>query len=319
MPLKERIVNNRIINNLLLFAQTASLPGFGNVSLYNVGLFFFEEIMRDSINIRAASIAYNLFLAFFPLTIFLFTLIPYIPIDNLEAELLHFMNELLPDYTYKTIEATIQDIVNIPRRGLTSVGFLLALFFASNGVSSMIEAFEKDNSAFKNEVFYIKKLKAIGITILLTLILLVTIVLIIGGQLVLNKIITVLNIEDGIVHYLLLFVQFLTFFFLTLNSIALIYYLAPSVKDRWSFFSPGVTFTTVVVLLTTYGFTFFINNFNSYNRVYGSIGAIMAVMLLIYLFSLFLIIGFELNASIALNKSLGNKLDKKILTPDDFL
>jgi len=310
MPIKEQIANNRFINNLLQFAQSVSLPGFGNVSLYNVGLFFIDEIMRDSINIRAASISYNLFLAFFPLTIFFFTLIPYIPVDNLEGQLLQFMNELLPDYTYKTIESTIQDIVNIPRRGLTSLGFFLALFFASNGVSSMIAAFDKDNPAFKTETFYIKKLKAIGITILLTIMLLTTLILIIGGQLVLNKIITFLNIEDSMVRYLLFFIQFLTFFFLTFNSIALIYYLAPSLKDRWNYFSPGVTFTTIVVLLTTYGFTFFINNFNSYNRVYGSIGAIMAVMLLIYLYSLFLIIGFELNASIALNKSLGNKLKR---------
>lgn len=312
MPLKEHISNNRFISNILQFAQTVSLPGFGNVSLYNVGLFFIDEIMRDSINIRAASISYNLFLAFFPLTIFLFTLIPYIPIENLEDQLLYLMNDLLPDYTYKTIESTIQDIVNIPRKGLTSIGFLLALFFASNGVSSMIEAFEKDNSAFKNEAFYVKKIKAIGITILLTMILLITLILIIGGQLLLNKITNILNIEDGIAHYLLLFIQFVTFFFLTLNSIALIYYMAPSVKDRWSYFSPGVTFTTVVVLITTYGFSFFINNFNSYNRVYGSIGAIMAVMLLIYIYSLVLIIGFELNASIALNKSLGNKLENVI-------
>lgn len=312
MPLKEHISNNRFISKILQFAQTVSLPGFGNVSLYNVGLFFIDEIMRDSINIRAASISYNLFLAFFPLTIFLFTLIPYIPIENLEDQLLYLMNDLLPDYTYKTIESTIQDIVNIPRKGLTSIGFLLALFFASNGVSSMIEAFEKDNSAFKNEAFYVKKIKAIGITILLTMILLITLILIIGGQLLLNKITNILNIEDGIAHYLLLFIQFVTFFFLTLNSIALIYYMAPSVKDRWSYFSPGVTFTTVVVLITTYGFSFFINNFNSYNRVYGSIGAIMAVMLLIYIYSLVLIIGFELNASIALNKSLGNKLENVI-------
>jgi len=196
MPtIKEHIANNRFISNILEFAQTVSLPGFDNVSLYNVGLFFIDEIMRDSINIRAASISYNLFLAFFPLTIFLFTLIPYIPIENLEDQLLYFIDELLPEYTYKTIESTIQDIVNIPRKGLTSIGFLLALFFASNGVSSMIGAFEKDNPAFKNEVFYVKKMKAIGITILLTLILLITLILIIGGQLVLNKITSALNID----------------------------------------------------------------------------------------------------------------------------
>ncbi len=312
MNLRNRIAKSKTISYLLSTAKQISLPGFGHVPLYNVIQFFIEEIQQDSINIRASSIAYNIFLAVFPLTIFFFTLIPHIPVDDLQAQLLTLMHDLLPEYTYKTIETTILDIISIPRKGLTSIGFILALFFASNGVGSMIATFDKVNPAFKNETFYVKRLKAIAITILLTLVLIITIILIIGGQLVLSEITSIFNIKDGVVYYLLKVIQFLTFFFLTFNSVALIYYFAPSVKTRWNYFSAGATFTTMLVLISTYGFTYFINNFNSYNKVYGSIGAIMAVMVLLYIYSMFLIIGFELNASIALNKSLGNKIDRKV-------
>lgn len=308
MNFKTWITQSKTIGYLITSAKQISLPGFGKVPLYNVIQFFIREIQQDSINVRAGSIAYNIFLAVFPLTIFFFTLIPHIPVDNLQEQLLTLMHDLLPEYTFKTIETTILDIISIPRKGLTSFGFILALFFASNGVGSMIATFDKDNLAFKNETFYVKRLKAIAITILLTLVLIITIILIIGGQLVLSEITSIFNIKDGVAYYLLKLIQFFTFFFLTFNSVALIYYFAPSLKDRWSYFSAGATFTTILVLLSTYGFTFFINNFNSYNRVYGSIGAIMAVMVLLYIYSMLLIIGFELNASIALNKSLGNRL-----------
>jgi len=305
MKLKNRIAKSKTINYLLSSAKQISLPGFGKVPLYNVVQFFIDEIQQDS----TGSIAYNIFLAVFPLTIFFFTLIPHIPVDNLQEQLLTLMHDLLPEYTYKTIETTILDIISIPRKGLTSFGFILALFFASNGVGSMIATFDKVNPAFKNEAFYVKRLKAIAITILLTIVLIITIILIIGGQLVLTEITSIFNIKDGVAYYLLKCIQFLTFFFLTFNSVALIYYFAPSVKNRWNYFSAGATCTTILVLLSTYGFTFFINNFNSYNKVYGSIGAIMVVMVLLYIYSLFLIIGFELNASIALNKSLGNRIE----------
>lgn len=308
MSLKNWIAKSKTINNLLSSAKQISLPGFGKVPIYNVVQFFIKEIQQDSINVRAGSIAYNIFLAVFPLTIFFFTLIPHVPVDNLQAQLLTLMHDLLPEYTYKTIETTILDIISIPRKGLTSFGFILALFFASNGVGSMIATFDKENLAFKNQAFYVKRLKAIAITILLTIVLIITIILIIGGQLVLTEINSIFSIKDGVAYYLLKSIQFLTFFFLTFNSVALIYYFAPSVKNRWNYFSAGATCTTILVLLSTYGFTFFINNFNSYNKIYGSIGAIMAVMVLFYIYSLFLIIGFELNASIALNKSLGNRI-----------
>lgn len=297
------ITENAFVDRIIQFTKGASLPGFGGVSLFNVVSFFISEIQRDSINVRAASMSFNIFLALFPLTIFFFTLIPHIPVENLTELLLGFMSDLLPEYTFKTIESTIEDLVSIPRKGLASVGFILALFFASNGVGSMITAFEKNNPAFKNQAFYVKKLKAIALTVVLTILLIITLVLIIGGTLVVNKVTDLLHIQSGISYAILFVLQILMLFFLIFNSVAIIYFFAPSLNVKWNYFSPGATFTTLMILLTTYGFSFFINNFNSYNRIYGSIGAIMAVMLLIYIFSMVVIIGFELNASIAINRS----------------
>lgn len=302
-----RIAEQKQVKKVLAFARSASLPGFGGIPIFNVAEFFIREIQRDNMNVRAASISYNIFLALFPLIIFLFTLLPLFPVENLQSQLMLFFQDILPEYTFKAIESTINDILSIPRTGLASLGFVMALFFASNGVQSMIIAFDKDNPAFGNDSYLMQRIKAIGITILLTSILIFTIILIIVGQIGMWRIIEFMNITGGASYFLIQFLELFFLFFFTFNSVALIYYLAPSLKERWNYFSPGATFTTATILITLFGFSFFINNFDSYNRLYGSIGAIMAVMLLIYICSLLLIIGFELNASIALNKTLRDR------------
>ncbi|MFM9644433.1 YihY/virulence factor BrkB family protein, partial [Streptomyces turgidiscabies] len=78
-------------------------------------------------------------------------------------------------------------------------------------------------------------------------------------------------------------------------GIALIYKYAPSVKKRWRLSSPGTLLATTLTIVTTEIFSFWVSNFASYNRVYGSIGTVLILMLLIYINALILLIGFELN------------------------
>jgi len=305
---KNYIENHKLIHRFLIFAKSFSLPGFKRVSIFNVASFFIQETGKDSINIRASSIAFNLCLALFPLIIFLFTLLPYIPIEGFQTQLMEFFHGNLPDYIFKTIEDTINDLISIPRSGLLSVGFILALYFASNGVASLIESFEKDNLGYKNTSFIFKRFKAIYITIILTMVLFITVVLLIGSQYLLTNFNEYLSNNYLFLKYLVITIRGIIFFFLIFNSIAIIYLFAPSLDERWEYFSPGAIFTSVLIFLFTYVFTFYINNFNSYNRIYGSIGAIMAVMIFIYIIALFIIIGFELNNSIEINKNLKNQL-----------
>lgn len=296
------------IGDLIKLAEEVSLPGFQGIPIYDVLSFFFKEIQEDSINVRAGSISWNIFLAFFPTIIFIFTLIPYIPIPDLTGEIKTLFSELLPEYTFQTVWNTIEDIINIPRRGLLSIGFLAALFFASNGTISMIHAFDKRGETFTRRNFLQNRWIAIQLTFFLFFLLLVTILLLIGSQLIVSYFSEVLHFKSGLSFFLLKFFEYVIIFFAFFNTIALIYNLAPNVKMDWHYFSVGATFASIICITTTLLFGWYLNNFSSYNTFYGSIGTVMALMVLIYLNATVLLIGFEINTSIAVNKHLkGNK------------
>ena len=95
-----------------------------------------------------------------------------------------------------------------------------------------------------------------------------------------------------------IFILFLVVYF----GISSVYYFAPVLHERWAFFSYGSFIASVVILLFTYLFGIYIDNFSSYNKVYGSIGAIIGFMLWLYCISIVLLIGFEINASIDMNR-----------------
>lgn len=285
-------------------AEEVSLPGFQGIPVYDVLSFFFKEIQQDSINVRAGSISWNIFLAFFPAIIFIFTLIPYIPIPNLTEEIKTLFSDLLPEYTFQTVWKTVEDIVNIPRRGLLSVGFIAALFFASNGTISMIHAFDKKGESFMRRNFIQNRWIAIQLTFFLFFLLVLTIVLLIGSQIMVNYFSEVLHFKSGLSYFLLKLSEYLVIFLAFYNTITLIYNLAPNVKTDWAYFSVGATFATLISILTTALFGWYLNNFSSYNTLYGSIGTVMALMVLIYLNATVLLIGFEINTSIAVNKHL---------------
>ena len=130
-----------LINNIRLFTKRIKPPGFSGLSIYDVTIFFWKGIMNGSITTRASSLAFNFFLAFFPSIIVVFTLIPYIPIKDFQNTLMDLISRILPPLTNTVTFTTIEDIINNPRGGLLSIGFLLALYFSTNGVNSLIEAF----------------------------------------------------------------------------------------------------------------------------------------------------------------------------------
>jgi len=292
------------IGDLVKLAEEVSLPGFQGIPIYDVLSFFFKEIQQDSINVRAGSISWNIFLSFFPAIIFIFTLIPYIPIPNLTEEIKTLFSDLLPAYTFQTVWNTIEDIINIPRSGLLSIGFLAALFFASNGTISMIHAFDKKGDTFLQRNFIQNRWIAIQLTFFLFFLLLLTIIMLIGSQLLVSYFSEVLHFKSGFSYFLIKFFEYSIIFFAFFNTIALIYNLAPNVKDDWHYFSVGATFAAIICIITTLIFGWYLNNFSSYNTFYGSIGTVMALMVLIYLNATVLLIGFEINTSIAVNKHL---------------
>jgi membrane protein len=280
------------------------LPGFEGISLIDVAEKLREEIQKDALSVRAASVSFFFILAIFPSIIFFFSLIPYLPVENFDITLMTYLSRILPEGVYGVLESTIEDIVSIQRGGLTSFNFLLALIFSSNGVSSMIQAFDKMNPTFVKRSFLQKKWVSFKITMLLTFQFIAAIVLVIFGEKSLRGILEYLNMANEVTYILVVALKYsfvlLTFF----NTIALIYYFGPSVKKKYRYFSVGATFATIMLLLLSYALRIYFGAFSNFNQLYGSLGIIIVVMLWVYINSFVLLFGFELNNSIAVNKAL---------------
>ena len=150
--------------------------------------------MEGSITTRASSIAFNFFLAFFPAIIFLFTLIPYIPINNFQTTLMDILYSVLTPSTNEAATNTVSDIINNPTGGLLSIGFLLALYFSTSGVSSLIEAFNSSYHIKESRSFLYQKYISLILTLILSAMLFLTITIIIFGQTYLNMFIEKHNI-----------------------------------------------------------------------------------------------------------------------------
>lgn len=259
---------------------------------------FYKEIIADDIQSKAQTMAFNFILAFFPGIIFLFTLIPYLPVGDYSDQMLNLMSQSMPSSIYDLLSGTINDIVQRPRGGLLSFGFLLSLFAAMNGTLSMMNAFNHCyNNVADKRGFLKTRLIAISLTLLLILVLILSIAILNIGEFLIQYL---RNIEYAktyildIVNVLRYIILVSMFFFAT----SMIYFIAPSVNTRWSFFSHGAVLATILNVVASVSFMVYINNFSSYNKLYGSIGSIIAMMLWFYITSLVLLIGFEFNASI---------------------
>ncbi|NQU52042.1 MAG: YihY/virulence factor BrkB family protein [Bacteroidetes bacterium] len=279
-------------------AKKVSLPFFDGVPLYDVALFFWRSIVNGSITTRASAIAFSFFIAFFPGIIFLFTLIPYIPVPNFQNELLLLIEQLVPLSTYETIDETVTDIITQPRSGLLSFGFFLALIFSTNGIASMMSAFDATIHSIYRRTWLSQRLAATVLLFILLILLTVAIALLTGGQNFIEYLDKENILQDKFTVYIFTVSKWIITVSLFFFAYSFLYYMAPAKKAKWRFISAGGTLATLLSIITLYGFTYYINNFSQYNKLYGSIGTLLIILLLMYVMSLILLIGFELNASI---------------------
>ena len=280
-------------------AKQVSLPIFEDVPLYDVGLFFWKGIENGSITTRASAIAFNIILAIFPAIIFIFTLIPYVPIENFQSELLGLFKSIVPQNAFEAISSTVEDIVTQPHGGLLSFGFFFALIFATNGVDSLISAFNATVHEMDTRTWLNQRMVSLALVIILTLLMTVGIALMTFGQFALNFLVEKHILVKDFTYYLLWGGKWVVICALFFFTYAFLFYYAPARKSKFRFISAGVSLAAILSLLTSLGFSFYINNFGRYNKLYGSIGTLLVVMIWIYFNAVILLVGFELNVSIA--------------------
>ncbi|UTW67138.1 YihY/virulence factor BrkB family protein [bacterium SCSIO 12643] len=296
--LKNKLYQITFIRKLVFFVKHVKIPFFGGLEIYKVGIFFIRGLAGGFLTTRAAAIAFNFFLAIFPSIIFIFSLIPFIPIDGFQEELQAELLFAAPKIMDTFLEDTLFDIIKNKHTSLLSLGFILAMYFATNGINSLLTAFVMSYHTEEHHArsWFSQQITAIMLTIFLTIFLFIAIFLtIFGGQIIQFVFDTILDFSrfDILLINLARWIIIIAFIYF---SVAFIYFYGP--KQKVQFFSPGASLATIAVILFTLGFAFYIDNFASYNKLYGSIGTVMGIMLMIYLNSLALLIGYELNAAI---------------------
>ncbi|NHB69695.1 YihY/virulence factor BrkB family protein [Perlabentimonas gracilis] len=290
-------------------AKRVSFIGFDGVPIYDVVAFFGRGLIRGSITTRASAVAFDFFVAIFPTIIFLFTLIPYIPVSNFQQQLLELVEELLPITAFSLVESTLTEVVTQRSWGLLSFGFIAAVFFAHNGVSSLINAFNATYHTIETRGFVNQHLIAFFLTFLLPLLLTLGVMLVLFGQFLLDILVQKEFLQLNFTYYVIVVIRWFVIVCIFFFSISLLYYMAPAKRTKFRFISAGSIMATAMILVTSLGFSFYVNNFGQYNKLYGSIGSLLALMIWIFFNAIGLIVGFEINASIASAKS---SLTKKL-------
>ncbi len=303
---EEAISKIPVVNLIAKLLQKIKLPGLKGMSLYQLLEMYVIGIVKGAITTRGSSIAFSFFTAIFPFLIFILILIPYIPFEDFRIEFMVFLESFLPpntsDFFFKNI---FEDIENTNRGGLLSSVFLLSIFLMANGVNAVFSGFENSYHSQITRNFIYQYFYALGIAILLALLLVVTVVVL--GYF---EIYVIENLEDhGYIEqaqgqFGVKLAKYLFFVIMIYLATSILYYFGTKEGRQLKFFSVGAIFTTLLIMLTSYLFGVYIENFSQYNELYGSIGALLILLLYIWLNSNILLLGFELNASI-------NQLKKK--------
>lgn len=293
---------NRIIKDLgyryIQKVKKISFPGFEQIPIYYVISYFFRGFKRGSMDARGSAIAFSLLFAILPTTIFLFTLIPFIPIQNFQTELLELFQQILPGNAYNFLETSLIAVITEKSGGLLIIMFFVTLAFSSTGMHRLINVFNISHHPVKTRNWINQRKISLILVFVLTVLLTIAVLIIIFSNTVIRELVDLNIIEKDVVFYIAQTAKWIINITLIFFAISFLYYFAPAKRKNWRFFSVGSIVATLLFILSSVGVSYFVNNFGKFNKLYGSIGSLMVVLIWLYFNSISILIGYELNASI---------------------
>lgn len=321
----EKLLGEARLFNIIDWAKKTSLPGFSKVPVYDTLVFLYHEAKRENIIHKVNSLAFSFLLALFPFFLFLFTLIPLLPVKGIKMELINELQPFIPDPVEPFLFKTLDDVISTQRNGLLSLSFFLALYFSTNATQAMMAGFEKSHKeTFRRRNFWQKRIDALRLVFLIAILLIFSMVVLIFGNEIWSSLVgyfskqkLVFDYSDEKKNFVIRFLflkkysniifqlfQWTLSFFLFQAVFAAIFRYGVALRKKIQFFSAGTTLATISSILISLIFSWTVNNWGSFHLVYGPIGALIITLLYIQLNCFILIACFELNASIAVNRDL---------------
>lgn len=302
--IEERLDKIPILNLVIRFLKKIKLPGFEGLSVYDLLEMYVIGIVEGALTTRASAIAFSFFTAIFPFLLFIIIIIPYLPFENFQTEFLLFLDSFLPPQTSEFFNQNIFENISKTKQGsLLSTIFLLSIFLMANGVNAVFSGFEHSYHQQLTRNVFKQYLYALGVALILAFLLIVTVGVYGYAQIYIIQPLyesisgeEISNSQSGV-----LWLNIAKYGFFTVMiylATATLYYFGTKEGRHSRFFSIGALFTTLLILLTSYLFGIYIENFSKYNELYGSIGALLILLFYLWLNSNIILLGYELNASL---------------------
>lgn len=266
---------------------------------------FFQDLLHRIKTVdmggMAAQLAFFFLLSFFPLMIFLVTLLPYL---NLKQEkIFEFLEGFIPPEVYLMVEDILREVLTNHNGGLLSLGILGTIWSASRGVNALTKTINRaydveGKSGVRNRLW------SLLFTVGLVGVILIALIFPVFGQQIGKLLFSYIGVEKsfGIIWPLIVWLIPPLLIFVVLWFM---YWVVPNTSQGFKYVTvtPGATIATLGWLVLTYGFSFYIQNFGNYGMTYGSIGGVIILMLWLYFTGMIIIFGGLINASLAKRKA----------------
>ena len=285
-----------LVKQLVSLTKAVKLKSLEGLSLYDILEMYVLGIFKGAFSYRASAIAFSFFMALFPFALFILNLIPFIPLENFQADFLEFVEEGVPPNTYEAIEAILKDIMETSHQGLLSSGFILSILLMTNGINAILGGFEMSTHITITRGFFKQYFISLAISLVLSMILLITVAAIVVAEVMIQKI----NLFGEVTDIALIeWSRYGFILLMILITTSILYKFGAKETSSMSFISYGAVFTTILIILSSYIFGIYVTKFAKYNELYGSIGTLLVLMFYIWINCMVLLLGFELNATIS--------------------
>ncbi|ACM20951.1 ribonuclease BN family protein [Geotalea daltonii FRC-32] len=283
----------------------------GDLSYKELGKRVYGQVTDHGCAAYAAAMAYYLLFALFPFFLFLTTLIGYLPIPGLLDFILTTMQRFLPEQAFSLVQDNVKSLFGNKQGGLLSLGFVLALWTSSNAITSIMDIMNRLYQVQEGRPFWKVRLTAIALVTVLSVLFILSLVLLMFGPKLGSFIAGITHLGHFFEILWNILIAPATLFMLML-AIAIIYYFTPDVEQNWKWISPGAVIAIPVWVLASLAFSFYVNNFGSYNKTYGSIGAVIILLFWLYISGFIILAGAEINSAVEHSSAEGKEPGEKV-------
>ncbi len=245
----------------------------------------------------AAELAFFWFLALFPALLFVVALAGSLPVQHLVDLVVDSLARVAPSDVLVLVRGQLVQIAHEPPRGLMTLSLLGALWSSSSAMTAIIDTLNLAYHVNERRAWWRVRLLAVGLTVVLIAFALVAVAVVMIGPTLAESLGRGLAVPRRFA-WMWAIAEWPLAFGLLVTALGWVYYFAPDVRRRWTWFTPGAVAATVLWILASLGFRWYASHFGEYQKTYGALGGVMVALLWFYASGLAILVGAEFNAAI---------------------